>query len=519
MARIVLLLVIVSGVGACSGSSDDGTRSASPSGPADQPAELDVLETVTLYAPDAGDRASALATGDFNGDGSVDVLLAAAFADGPENSREGAGEAYVFLGPFEAGETRDAGHGQQGFTLFGADAGDQTGRSAGAGDFNGDGLDDIVIGAPFGDGPANDRPDAGEVRIVLGSADLGAQLKQVDLREGAYFSLYGASPQDFAGFDVTTADLNGDASADIVVGAFWAEGADGGKPMAGQVYGVFGGQPGIIDVSQAAPDLLVYGAASGDRLGEGVAAGDVNGDGLDDLVLPAPFASGRNGQGAAGRTYLIHSPLPRRTDLAVDSVGAVVYGIDDGDQLGHVTVTGDVDGDGLADVLLTAVSADGRGNAADLSGEVLLIAGASLTGEIDASSDSAGIVLYGADAEDRLGRSAALGDVNGDGLADLLLGAPGGDGDGDTISSAGEIYVLSDVQGLRAEQLPDGGRVRYGGAPNDELATEVFGRRPLTAADMNGDGLHEILVATPGSDGPDGTRGDCGSAQILFVGP
>lgn len=520
--RLALVALIVLAAAACSGDGDD-----SSTGPSATPApatsavarELPADGTVTLYAADAADTGSALAAGDFNGDGAMDVLYAAAFGDGPDNGRADAGEAYVFLGPFHRGETRDAGKGEQGLTVYGADPGDQLGRGATAGDVNGDGIDDLILGTPFGDGPAGDRTDAGEVYVVYGSSGLGTDVTAIDLRSGAPLTVYGATPGDLAGFAVATARLNTDAADDLIIGAFWAGGPGDARTHAGEVYAVFGGPSpaGTVDIAVGQQDVTVYGAAADDRLGEGVAAGDVNGDGVDDLVIPAPFAASLTGQPEAGRTYVIYSPSPPSTDLASDTVDAVIYGVDDGDQLGHVTAAGDADGDGRDDILLTAVSADGQGNTVDLAGEAVLVLAKSITAKVDVAARGGDSVIYGADKEDRLGRSAALGDLDGDGRKDLLLGAPGGAGPQEARATAGEVYVITGADAPPIVQLPEGALVYYGAKAGDNLASEIFGRLALQAADMDGDGRDEILASAATADGPGGDRADCGMATVIFV--
>jgi hypothetical protein len=205
---------------------------------------------------------------------------------------------------------------------------------------------------------------------VAESRDLGETTRTVSVAEaGRRKSRYCASAGDLAGFSTATAHVNDDGVADLLIGAFYAAGPGDARPLAGEVYILYGGdRTGPIDLAATNADVTVYGAASGDRLGEGVAAGDVNGDGLDDLVLPAPFAVSLGGVKDAGRTYVLTSAPSPQIDLASDMPAATVYGADDGDQLGHVSVAGDADGDGKDDLLLTAVSADGPGNTVDLAG-------------------------------------------------------------------------------------------------------------------------------------------------------
>ena len=224
---------------ACSGSNGD-QQGGTPVATASDPTELPVEGIAALYGVDAGDNAGGLATGDFNGDKQVDVVLAGAFADGPENARPDAGEAWIFFGPIKAGEVRDAAGGQV-LTIFGADEGDQAGRAVAAGDFNGDGVDDIIVGAPFGDGPGGDRKDAGEVHVVLGNAGFRPGARHRCARRPSGFSVYGRGEENFAGFALATANLNGDGATDLVIGAFWSAGPGGDRSQAGEVYTIFGG--------------------------------------------------------------------------------------------------------------------------------------------------------------------------------------------------------------------------------------------------------------------------------------
>jgi len=482
-----------------------------------------------FYGGQLGDGAAAIIAGDFNGDGASDIVFGAPLADGPGDARPEGGEVYFFPGPFHAGDERDVARGEQRLTIYGADAGDLLGRSMAAGDVNGDAVDDIVLGAPAGDGPAEDRQDAGEVRVVFGSAALGVGVDELDLaRDDADAAIYGADDNDRAGYAVLAEDVSGDGTDDVIIGALWADGPAEGRPEGGEVYVVFGSMAlaGGRDMKSQAPDVVVYGAAAGDWLGEEVSAGDINGDGRQGLVLPATFATGlRDETAAAGQTYVILAPPGPQIDVAGVQQYLTVYGIDAGDQFGHSLGTGDANGDGFADILLAAVSSSGSGNQARLAGEAALVLGRELAAgndppTVDLADGGAATVIYGASPGDRLGRSAAAGDVNGDGIADLLVAAPGGDGEDASRNNAGEIYII-----LGSPSLPGVIELSRGGADavllgqdiDDTLGSEVSGKPALLVTDVDDDGRGDVLAGAPRGDGPDGARTDAGEGYIFFA--
>jgi hypothetical protein len=479
-------------------------------------------ERVTFYGADADAAATGLAAGDFNGDGTLDVVLTAPFADGPDNERPDAGEAYVFFGPFTPRETRDAARGEQDVTIYGTGEGDRMGTAVVAVDVNGDAVDDIALAAPFADGPGDERPDAGEAYVLLGRRSWPAA---IDLAaESASSTVFGADEKDIVGYSLASADANGDGVDDLLIGSFWADGPDNTRPDAGEAYLIFGSPswPSTIDLGKGQEDVTIFGAEEGGRLTEGMATGDVNGDGVDDLILAATFGSGpENSRPDAGEVYVIPGgQLDSVYDLASYQPETTVLGADEGDQIGHSAAVGDFNGDGIGDLLLGAVSADGPGNGRDLAGEAYLVLGsASPPSTVDTLRGEEALRVYGADEVDRLGRSVAAGDVNGDGRDDLLIAASGGDGPEESVKDSGEIDIIfgrPSLQGVLdlAQQAPD--MIVGGLDPNDVIGVNYFGRLPLLSADMDGDGIDDVLLSALG-DGPRNERVDAGEAYILLA--
>ncbi|GAF96091.1 unnamed protein product, partial [marine sediment metagenome] len=250
---------------------------------------------------------------------------------------------------------------------------------------------------------------------------------------------------------VTAGDVNGDGIADIIAAAEAADGPEGERSNAGEVYVVFGAPDlrGRVSMAEGEHDLRILGIDPQDALGFSVASGDVNGDGVDDVIMVAQRAGGPgNTRDTAGEAYIIFgaADLGGSVDLAAGEQDVIIFGSDAHDLLSFCAAH-DINGDGIDDIILGTGFGRGPGNARDRAGEAYIIFGsADLGGIIDLSDGSQDVVLFGAEAEDRLGSSLASGDLDGDGREELVVVAAHGDGPENGRPDAGEIYVIGPIQ-------------------------------------------------------------------------
>lgn len=400
------------------------------------------------------------------------------------------------------------------YTFTGEAADDAFGWSvSSAGDFDGDGYDDIVIGAWRSDAGG---PQSGKVYVYSGQS--GATL----------FEITGEQPGNELGgatSGVSSGDFNGDGYDDIIMGARFYSGVGSNS---GRAY-VFLGGPGPYPVSTGASsaDMIISGEATGDRLGFSTSnAGDVNGDSYDDFIIGA--TQDYSGGTAVGRAYVFFGrtgPLP----LAVSASAADITLI--GEAAGYffglsVSGAGDVNSDGFDDMLVGAPQSETSGT----GGRAYIFLGGSGPFPKSILASDADVIFSGESTGDIFGvSSSCAGDINADGHADVVVGASFNDAGG---SNAGRAYVFFGGNGAFPSIMAaaDADIIFTG-----ELANGWFGSIVSGVADVNCDGAYDLLVsATPwdfaspndsghaflflGGFGPYPASVTASSADIVFTG-
>ena len=399
-------------------------------------------------------------------------------------------------------------NGTTGFKISGVGFGDHTGWSvASAGDVNGDGFDDVIVGAPYAD--ANGL-DSGAGYVVFGEAggfSSNINLSSLDGSNG--FRISGAARDDKSGYSVASAgDVNGDGFADLIIGDPYA---NPHGSHSGESYVLFGGASGFgsnIDLSNldGTNGFKLNGVAANDHTGSSVAsAGDLNGDGFDDVIVGAYGANASYvvfGEASGFAANIDPSSLNGTNGFTISGPGGSNSGF-------SVASAGDVNGDGLNDLIIgasgTGVSYVVFGNASGFASNIDLSSldgtnGFEISGAATGSPTDFGAFRISV---------ASAGDVNGDGLADLIIGAPGANG-----NYSGASYVVFGKAGGFASNIDlsslDGtnGFKISGTTANDQSGWSV-----ASAGDVNGDGFDDVIV---GAAYADPHAASSGASYVVF---
>jgi hypothetical protein len=362
--------------------------------------------------------------------------------------------------------------GTGGFVINGVSTGDRSGRSvSSAGDVNGDGFDDLIVGAPYDD---PNGFNSGASFVVFGKTDgTAVELSAVEAGTGGF--VINGSAYDTSGWSVSSAgDVNGDGFDDLIVGARFD------RPngyYSGASFVVFGKANGtaveLSAVEAGTGGFVINGVSAYDRSGVSVSsAGDVNGDGFDDLIVGAPNDD-PNGSFSGASFVVFGKADGTAVELSAVEAGTggfVINGVSAGDRLGFsVSSAGDVNGDGFDDLIVGAFDDDPNGSK---SGASFVVFGKMDGTAVELSAVEAGtggFVINGVSANDYSGRSvSSAGDVNGDGFDDLIVGAVGDDPN-EPNSGASFVVFGGDFSGAATEVGTVGDDTLTGTTANDVI--------------------------------------------------
>jgi predicted transcriptional regulator len=416
----------------------------------------------------------------------------------------------------------------QGFKISGAAEWDRSGMSvSAAGDVNGDGISDILIGAPNHRGPSYVYVIYGKAGGYRGSIDLAT------LNPTQGFKIVGGPGDQSFGASVSSAgDVNGDGLPDILIGASQTNPFSDrwGAGVSYVIYGKAGGYKAPLELASLNPTqgFKIIGAARVDYSGRSVSgAGDMNGDGLQDILIGAynarPF-----GREWAGTSYVIYGKVEGYTeplDLASfnSTQGFRIVGAAVGDAAGgSVSVAGDVNGDGLQDILIGASGADPSVNGKAGASYVIYGKVGGYTDPLDLASlnSTQGFKIGGAAAGDYSGNSVSgAGDVNGDGIPDILIGASQASPYGRQWAGAsyviyGKVGGYTDSIHLATLNATQGFRIDGANGYTRRGVADYSGGSVSGAGDVNGDGIQDILIGADRTD-PYG-NGWTGTSYVIY---
>ncbi len=467
----------------------------------------------------------AVASGDVNGDGIDDLIIGAPTAEGPLERPRRSGWVYIFFGR-KSNSNFGLSAQNADVSLFGgkSNVGALLGSSLASADVNGDGVDDIIIGAPKANVPfKKKRSQAGIIFVLFGKKFLSG-IK--DLSKQADITIYGADERDLSGYALATGDINGDDIADMLIGAPAGDGYKNASESAGETYLIYGRKkfPKKIDLAKNYNSKIYGSMANAEsrlfknnlpgRSGFALSSADINGDGLDDIIIGSPFSDGlKNKRRDAGTVSVIFGKkvLPRQIRLPRDA-DVTISGAQREDYAGYSLAAGDINGDGKNDILINAPYGGSETTAeGNKIGRVYGVFGRSefpkkidlrrrgadliIKGKYYTMGEMFGGSLFRQNLTGYEGHTLSSGDVNGDGIDDIIIGAPNAVGLSRYGRDVGETYIIYGDKSLKGlKNLQREANITIFGADRGDIAGHA-----LSAGDINGDGIDDILIGAPGA--------------------
>jgi hypothetical protein len=385
--------------------------------------------------------------GDVNGDGYSDVIVGAPLYD---NGQTDEGKCYAYLGIVTGISSTPV------WTKESNEISGQFGISVStAGDMNADGFADVILGGNYLD---NGHPDEGRAFVYLGFSG--------GLENSAHVIYESNQANSQFGFSVATAgDVNGDGFSDVIVGA---NEYDNPSSNEGAAYVYLGSATGMGTTAGWSAEGNQNNAYFGSSVST---AGDVNGDRYSDVIVGAPYFD--NGENNEGSAFVFHGSA---SGLSIFSNWGA-----EGNQInanfgGSVSTAGDVNGDGFSDIV---VGSQGFSNGQAYEGAIYLY-----LGSVSGLSTDSSWRMEGNQTNANLGNSVSCaGDVNGDGYSDVIAGAAGFDNDQ---TDEGIVYVY--------HGSPSGLSVTSNWSIEANQVSAFFGRSVSSAGDVNGDGYSDVII-------------------------
>jgi PKD repeat protein len=393
--------------------------------------------------------------------------------------------------------------------IIGPEIWEDFGSSIALGDISEQGKAGIAVGAPYAD-PV-ERINAGKTYLVP-AAELPGHREVVDLSRVPHTEVLGADDDDYFAKAIAIGDLNGDDIPDFVGGAYLADlGQSLGRGKVSILYGTSAiDEVESIDLRFGPPNGLqmtsVLGHDSNESFGESLAIGDLNGDGLEDLAIGVPSASSASGLMAtegllsAGELFILYGnrALSSANQLNLGTPGGTglfkrtwIGGESAFGRLGHDSAVGDVNGDGIKDIVVAAPGASPLDR--ETAGTVYVLYGSESWADMDThfiGTDSPVFKttrLHGPMQHGAAGTRVAAGDLNGDGFDDIVISPVMGVGD----TVAWVVHGSADIANRPSIQL-----VTFGDSASLNIAfsTSLLNSSDMIIEDVTGDGFGDLIM-------------------------